>query len=233
MLQSIGEILNIATLNIIFIGCLVFGIAYAVILMGVGALGGGDGHADGGHADGGHADGGGADGGHADGSDGGHADGGAAGHPLLFLNLTSPMGIATFITGVGSSGLICLDGFRLSILWSVIGSGVGGLLLNVVVTFSIFQIFVKAQASSIPKSRELHGIEAEVITQIPEQGVGEIAYISKQGRQTAIARSSAKVAIPKGECVIIEKFVGSAAYVRIAGSGASDNKGASPPAGGN
>ena len=223
--MPLSDIISYGTLNFLFFACLLVGVTYAVILLAMGHIGGGDG-GDGGHADGGHAVGSDGDG-HADVS-----DAGSDGHfiPGLHLNLTSPMGIATFLTGIGSAGLICVNGFKLSLVWCVIGAGFGGVFLNVTVTYAIFKVFVTSQASSLVRTRELKGIEADVITPIPAEGVGQIAYTTKQGRQTSLARSSGKTAIAKGETVVIEKFVGTTAIVKKqSGDSAEDDKKAGTP----
>ena len=63
--------------------------------------------------------------------------------------------------------------------------------------------------------QELHGIEAEVITSIPADSVGEIAFVAQGGRVTYTAKSADSTAIPRGTTVMIEKVVGGVAIVQI------------------
>lgn len=200
MTQAINNILTYGTLNFLFCASLLVGITYAVILLGLGHIGNSNG--DGGHADGDHSD------------AGDHAAHSSHIVPGLHINLATPIGIATFLTGIGSSGLICINGFKISPVWCVICSGVGGIFFNVLVTYAIYKIFVASEATSITKTKELQGVEAEVITPISVDGVGQIAYTTKQGRQTALARSSTKEEMGRGETVVIVKFVGTTAIVR-------------------
>ncbi|MDQ7825656.1 MAG: hypothetical protein RDV48_22845 [Candidatus Eremiobacteraeota bacterium] len=221
MIGALDSFISRLPLTMIFFACMMSGVAYSMIilLMGGGQSDSGDGG--GGHhgilsdllgGNGHHGDAGTADGG---GADGGGADGG--GHHAVHISFFSPLSITTFLTGFGSLGLISLHALQWNPLHSIFGSGLGAALLNIGVTFAIYKIFISTQASSTATTKELIGIEASVITAIPVTGVGEIAYTSpKHGRQTALARSMTRELIEKGETVVIMKFVGTAAIVKLA-----------------
>ena len=59
----------------------------------------------------------------------------------------------------------------------------------------------------------LIGITATIITPIPENGVGEIAYVNGGSRYTAPARSIGGKPIGNGAAVKIARIVGSQFYV--------------------
>ena len=56
--------------------------------------------------------------------------------------------------------------------------------------------------------------EAEVITPIPADGLGEIAYVRRGSRFTASARGEGGVAIPNRSVVTIVRIVGNTYYVK-------------------
>jgi hypothetical protein len=59
----------------------------------------------------------------------------------------------------------------------------------------------------------LVGVSATVITPIPQQGVGEIAYVHGGSRYTAPARSESGCAVTGGQTVKINRIVGTQFYV--------------------
>jgi membrane protein implicated in regulation of membrane protease activity len=60
---------------------------------------------------------------------------------------------------------------------------------------------------------QLLGQEANVISPIPSDGVGEIAYVQGGSRYSAPARTENGVAIPAGRPVKITRIVGTQFYV--------------------
>jgi membrane-bound ClpP family serine protease len=73
--------------------------------------------------------------------------------------------------------------------------------------------FRKTQSSSECQVATLVGQMASIITPIPENGVGEIAYVRASTRYTAPARSEKGNAIASGKPVRITKIVGTQYYV--------------------
>jgi membrane protein implicated in regulation of membrane protease activity len=78
------------------------------------------------------------------------------------------------------------------------------------------KLFRATQGSSESRISDVIGIEAEVITPIPENGVGEIAYVQKGARYSAPAREQTGVAIANGRPVKIVRVAGSQFYVAAA-----------------
>jgi membrane-bound ClpP family serine protease len=204
MIEHLNNVLNGIPLTMIFTGCVMFGVAYTVIILAFGGHSGdGGGHGVLDNLLGGGGDSGGVDAG------GGHS---------VHISFLSPLSLTTFMTAFGAFGLITNNALGWKPLAVIFGSGAGAALMNIVVSLVIFKVFIASQGSSLNTTAELIGVEAEVITAITPPHVGEIAYSTKQGRQTALARSYTGEPIDKGEIVVIVKFVGTAAQVKKAGS---------------
>jgi membrane-bound ClpP family serine protease len=162
----------------------------------------------------GHFFGGGHDGGHVAGS-GGHVEAGADSSDAPGMSIFSPTIIASFITAFGGFGLIftqfpATSNAAISAPLSLLGGFmVAGAL------FAFFRsVFRHTQGSSESHVAKLIGVEANIITPIPENGVGEIAYVVGDTRYTAPARTEGGAAVPNGRTVTIVRIVGSQFYVQ-------------------
>ena len=86
------------------------------------------------------------------------------------------------------------------------------------ITFAIFErIFSITQGSSAPGQQEVIGKDAEVITPIPENGLGEIAYNRRGSRFTAAARCESGAAVAKQTVVTVTQIVGHTYFVKPSG----------------
>ncbi|RMH20546.1 MAG: hypothetical protein D6696_07920 [Acidobacteria bacterium] len=178
------------TIGLVYVALLALGVVYALLASLAGWLGdlhgAGDIHVD----------------------PSGHLDAGDA-HPV-----TGTV-IATFITGFGGGGTIAhylLDWPTGPGLIAAAGSGTA---LAAAAFFVLELIFSHTQSGSEFRAGEAEGRIAEVITPIPADGLGEIAYVIKGQRQRSSARTSDGAAVPKGRLVVIERLVGPTAYVRL------------------
>jgi hypothetical protein len=126
----------------------------------------------------------------------------------------SPITIASFVTAFGSFGLIAVYLFnvpdKVSLLWA---SG-GGLVVAIIAHFAFGYFLIAPQGSSEITARDIIGLTAEVITPIPANGVGQIAFVAQGRRVTFSTRSASGVPVPKGTLVSIESFTGSVAVVQ-------------------
>ena len=152
-------------------------------------------------------------GGHVDGS-GGHVEAGADASDAPGISIFSPTIIASFITAFGGFGLIfsqfgVTSRTELSAPLSLLGGGVvaGGVLMF------LRSVLRHTQSSSESHVAKLIGAEANVITPIPENGVGEIAYVVGETRYSAPARAENNVAVATGKTVKITRIVGTQFYV--------------------
>jgi membrane-bound ClpP family serine protease len=84
------------------------------------------------------------------------------------------------------------------------------------VAFLIFNaMFSRTQSSSESRVGSVVGLTASIVTPIPENGVGEIAYIQGGTRYTAPARAEKGTAISYGKPVRVTRIAGTQFYVEV------------------
>lgn len=179
---------------IIYAICLVVGLVFTVVSVTVGHFFGSGDHV---------------------GGSGGHAEAGADSSDAPGISIFSPTIIAGFITAFGAFGLIFTQFERTSTAAvSAPLSLVGGLIVAAALLYFFRMIFSHTQSSSESRVARLIGAEANIITPIPENGVGEIAYVVGDTRYTAPARSESGVSVSNGRTVKITRIVGTQFYVQ-------------------
>jgi membrane protein implicated in regulation of membrane protease activity len=174
--------------------CLALGLMFTIISALVGHLFGGDG---------------------TDVGTGGHAEAGFADSGVPGISFFSPTVLASFVTAFGACGLI-LRSFDLTspLYISAPASALaGGVIALGVFCSSSTRCFRKTQSSSEGRVASLTGQPATIVTPIPVDGVGEIAYVQSGSRYTAPARSLKNTAIAAGQPVRIARIVGTQFYV--------------------
>jgi membrane protein implicated in regulation of membrane protease activity len=181
---------------IIYTACLALGLIFAVI------------SAFAGHLFGGH------DGG--DVGTGGHAEAGYDHSGVPGISFFSPTVLACFVTAFGACGMVLsnIEGTR-SVWVSAPISAVAGGLIAFLALLLFNWMFSKTQSSSESRVSSLPGQTASIITPIPANGVGEIAYVQGGSRYTAPARTETGTAVPAGKPVRITRVVGTQYYVEI------------------
>jgi len=156
-------------------------------------------------------------GGHDGGADlgtGGHAEAGFDDTGMPGISPLSPTTIASFITAFGGFGMIFSKIEAMKSPWISAPLSVLCGLATAAMIFLIFaKVFSKTQSSSESHVAELAGQSATIITPIPENGVGEIAYVQLGSRYSAPARSEKGLAIGNGQTVKITRVVGTQFYV--------------------
>lgn len=176
------------TIGIVYVSLLGLGVVYALVSAALGWFSdfGGDGiHVDAsGHLDAGHA------------------------HPI------SGTTIATFITGFGGGGVVAHYLLRWPTLGGLLTATVSGIALAAAAYLVLELIFSQTQAGSEHAVSDAVGSEAEVVTPIPADGAGEVAYLTRGQREVAAARSLDGSAVPRGRLVVIDRVVGQTLYVR-------------------
>lgn len=180
-----------ATLILIYIFCVILGLAYALI----GTLLGHSGMDTGGHDFGGHD----------------------MGHDLssgeVSFSPFSPIVISSFIASFGAGGLVARYAFEITGIFNVLVALIAGIIVGACVFYFFLKVFRATQSSSEARVSDLAGMTAEVITPIADSGLGEIAYILRGSRYTSPAKSQDGTAISKMKAVRIIKIVGSTAVV--------------------
>jgi membrane-bound ClpP family serine protease len=164
----------------------------------------------------GHAFGhGGHDGLHVGGSHGG-AEAGADSSDMPGISIFSPTVIASFITAFGGFGIIFSE---IRVTSNALISAPLAILCALCVAGSLLlflrQILKHTQSSSESHVRSLIGLCANTVSPIPENSVGEIAYVQAGSRYTAPAREENGQAVPAGKAVKITRIVGSQFYVTL------------------
>lgn len=176
-------------LELFYTICLAVGLGYAVLSAGLGFLfDHGDVHVDAsGHLDPGH------------------------------MSPISGTTIATFITGLGAGGTLAHQVLGWTVVPGVLLASFCGVVLAASAWGILELIFSRTQAGSEYTGDDLVGREAEVITPIAAEGIGEIAYIVKGQRERMSARTKDGSPVPKGALVEIEALAGATAYVKRQG----------------
>jgi membrane protein implicated in regulation of membrane protease activity len=151
---------------------------------------------------------------HVDVGTGGHAEAGFQDTGMPGLSPFSPTTICSFVTAFGALGMIFARIEATKSPWvSAPLATVGGLVIAGAVVLLFATIFHKTQSSSESHVGTLVGMAATVITPIPANGVGEIAYVQGGTRYSAPARNERPAAVPNGQTVKIVRIVGSQFYV--------------------
>ncbi len=185
------------SVGLIYICLLGLGVVYALMTGVFGWLsdmiGGGGGHVDiGGHDVPGHLD----------SVDASHS------HPI------SGTTAATFVTGFGGGGIVAHYLLGYSVVPGLLVASGSGFSLAFAAYLALDWLFKQTQGGSEYNVAEATGREAEVISAIPAEGMGEIAYLVRGRRENSPARAVDGAAIAKGRLVVIEKTLGNTFYVR-------------------
>lgn len=145
---------------------------------------------------------------------GGHAEAGADASDGSGFSAFSPTVIASFVTAFGGFGIVFHNikatspPFISAPLAALCALGCAAVLL-----WLLRVVFAHTQSSSESQVSTLVGMTATVIGTIPENGVGEIAYVQAGSRYTAPARVENGAAMPNGRLVKITRIVASQFYV--------------------
>ena len=138
--------------------------------------------------------------------------------PDVSVSPLSPITIATFVTTFGGVGLITTQFFGVDGRWSLLWALGSGLALSGLMYVVVSQFLIGSQGSSEIRASDLLGTEAEVTVPIGETTPGQVAYVTKSGRMSSMARSATGEPIPRGEFVTIVRVRGPQVLVRPMGS---------------
>lgn len=145
---------------------------------------------------------------------GGHAEAGYDHSGVPGISFFSPTVLASFVTAFGACGLILTRIEATRSVWiSAPISALAGLVIASIAFLLFNYMFKLTQSSSESRVTSLVGQTASIITPIPENGVGEIAYVQGGSRYTAPARSEGGRPVGAGSAVRIRRIVGSQFYV--------------------
>jgi membrane protein implicated in regulation of membrane protease activity len=152
--------------------------------------------------------------GHADVGTGGHAEAGFDHSGVPGISFFSPLVMACFITAFGGFGIV-FSGFKpTNNFWVSAPLSIAGAFCFAFFVLWLFNaVFSASQSSSESQVASLPGQAASVVSPVPENGVGEIAYVQGSTRYTAPARSESGNAIAAGRTVKITRVVGTQFYI--------------------
>jgi membrane protein implicated in regulation of membrane protease activity len=145
---------------------------------------------------------------------GGHVEAGLDTHGMPGISFFSPTVLASFLTAFGAFGLVFSHISITESAWASapLAGASGGIVAWLIFLFFNW-MFGKTQSSSESKVGSLEGQVASIVTPIPQDAVGEIAYVQGGTRYTAPARTESGVAIGAGKPVRISRVVGTQFYV--------------------
>lgn len=127
----------------------------------------------------------------------------------------SPTVIATFLTGFGGGGMLANNYFQLSLGKGITVALFTGLLLSGGTFGALTLLFRSTQGGSEFVLQDMVGKVVEVITPIPENGMGEVAFTAKGTRVNKAARAVDRKAIARNQPVSVVKVVGNVLYVKV------------------
>jgi membrane protein implicated in regulation of membrane protease activity len=154
--------------------------------------------------------------GHMDVGTGGHAEAGYDHSGVPGISFFSPTVLSCFVTAFGACGLILSRIEATKSVWiSAPISAMAGLIMATLAFLLFNWMFEKTQSSSEVRVASLVGQTASIITPIPANGVGEIAYVQGGSRYTAPARTETGTSVPAGKPVRITRIVGSQYFVEV------------------
>ena len=128
----------------------------------------------------------------------------------------SPVVLATFIATFGGTGIILLK-FKIPIYLQIPIAAGAALVLSAGGFYVFWKVVSSTTSQSQPTMDDVIGIEAEVTTPIPSNGLGSISYTAKEQRYQAPARSLDNSEIPARAIVRIVKVVSNTFYVERTG----------------
>jgi membrane protein implicated in regulation of membrane protease activity len=151
--------------------------------------------------------------GHVSGS-GGHAEAGGDSSDAPGVSLFSPIIMAAFVTAFGAFGLVLgeIEATKRPAISAPLAL-VGAFIVALSLVGVLKKVVRASDSSSESKVSNLPGCIATVISSIPADGVGEIAYVHSGTRYTAPAREEEGLAVGNGKSVTITRIVGQQCYV--------------------
>lgn len=177
-------------LSLLFIACFLFGLLFLVVAALLGSVGGHGGEHIGGthHIDvGGHA-------GQAHALHSGHThlvhptshSGHDGGHISTFLAFFNPTSIVLFLMGFGFFGYVFHNNTSFALPLSIALAALGGLVVSALLLALIGRVFGDSEGATVQDVSDRTGLLGKVSMAIPENGLGEVIYVSPGGMRKSI-----------------------------------------------
>ena len=107
-----------------------------------------------------------------------------------------------------------MKGFGMSGLLSTVVALAFAGVIGAAIFFGIVKFMYGSQSNSMFSLNDLIDTDAEILTPIPKDGLGEIAYVTNGIRYTLSARSLEGECVNRGAAVVIREIAGSVAIVQ-------------------
>lgn len=207
-------------LSLVFIACFLFGLLFLLATAFLGGHGHAAGHAHaaphiGAHGAGGmhglhvgphaatHAT------AHAGASS--HAQGSAAqqghGSDFSLLSFVNPTSVVLFLLGFGFFGYLFHNTTSLALPLDLLIAGVGGLIVAGLLLLMLARVFGNSEGETVQDVSDRTGMLGKVSITIPENGLGEIIYISPGGmRKSVAARSASGQRLERDQEVVVVNY---------------------------
>lgn len=128
--------------------------------------------------------------------------------------LFSPLTLATFCGAIGALGLVATFGLHLSDAAGVGLALAGAAVFTYVVTYGAWRVLVSSTGTQTVRELDLVGATAEVLTPIPQDGLGEVAAMVRGQRHTAPARTADGSPVSRGLIVSVVRVAGATLIVQ-------------------
>lgn len=136
--------------------------------------------------------------------------------PAFQFPLFSPLALATLFGATGGFGLIAKAGFGVSDSASLLIALPSALATAYAVTYASWRISRSSIGSSEIRTKDLVGASGEVVTPIPQGGVGEVAVLVGGQRFASAAREINGRDVARGATVVVRQMGGATMLVEEA-----------------
>jgi len=121
------------------------------------------------------------------------------------LSYLNPMSLALFLLGFGFLGYVFHNAMAsLALQFTFAIAGVGGIILALVFLALLSHIFSESESATVQDVSDRTGLLAKVSVTIPQDGLGEITYLSPGGmRKSVAARSLGRQRLERDQEVVV------------------------------
>lgn len=136
-----------------------------------------------------------------------HTANSSQGNDLSVLSYLNPTSIVLFLLGFGLLGYVFHNTTRFILPFTLILSGIGGLLIAAVMLWLIGRMFGDSEGATVQDVSDRTGLLGKVSMTIQENALGEITYTSPGGmRKSIAARSLSGERLERGQEVVVVNY---------------------------
>lgn len=110
----------------------------------------------------------------------------AHGSFLSFLGYINPLSLAIFLVGFGFFGYVFHNSTALALPIALALSGLSGLVIAIILLVFLNRLFGSDEGSSMQDISDRTGLVGKVNITIPENGIGEVLYVSPGGMRKSV-----------------------------------------------